>query len=121
MLIVADVVGRAFLVPIPGTKEIVQTSVVTIVYLQGPPAIYSGAMLRTPMLIDTLPRAARRIVTTFGMLLGLAFLPGLLWGAWPSFAGAHRIGEYEGEGSLRVPPRPVRGAIAVMSALGAQA
>lgn len=118
LLIAADVVGRAFLMPVPGTKEIVQNSVVTIVFLQLPLAIYSGAMLRTPILIDALPPVLRRLVNTFGMLLGCAFLLGLLWGTWPSFVDAYRIGEYEGEGSLRVPTWPVRGAIAAMSVFG---
>lgn len=116
-LVVADVFGRTILnSPIPGTKEILQNSIVTIAFLQLPLAIYSGSMLRTPILADALPPLGRKILRTFAMLLGCVLFVGLLWGTWPSFWDAYRIGEYEGEGSLRVPTWPVRGAIAVMSA-----
>ncbi len=101
----------------PGTKEILQNSVVTITFLQIPLAIYSGSMLRTTLLIDAVPPLARRLLRTFASLLGLALFFALIWGTWPSFWDAYRIGEYEGEGSLRVPTWPVRGAIGVMSAV----
>jgi TRAP-type C4-dicarboxylate transport system permease small subunit len=116
-LVVADVLARTLLnSPIPGTKEILQNSIVTIAFLQLPMAIYSGSMLRTPILADALPPVGRKILRTFAMLLGGALFVGLLWGTWPSFVDGYRVGEYEGEGSLRVPTWPVRGTIAVMSA-----
>lgn len=119
-LIFGDVFGRIFLSrPIPGTKEILQNSVVTITFLQIPLAIYSGSMLRTSILSDSVPPTVRRLLRTFASLLGLALFLALIWGTVPSFWDAYRIGEYEGEGSLRVPTWPVRGAIAVMSAFGA--
>ncbi|MFT6073309.1 MAG: TRAP-type C4-dicarboxylate transport system permease small subunit [Yoonia sp.] len=116
-LIFSDVFGRIFLSrPIPGTKEILQNSIVTITFLQIPLAIYSGSMLRTTILSDAVPPWARRLLRTFASILGLALFLALIWGTVPSFWDAYRIGEYEGEGSLRVPTWPVRGAIAVMSA-----
>jgi TRAP-type C4-dicarboxylate transport system permease small subunit len=119
-LIFGDVFGRIFLSrPIPGTKEILQNSVVTITFLQIPLAIYSGSMLRTSILTDSVPPALRRILRTFAALLGLALFLALIWGTVPSFYDAYRIGEYEGEGSLRVPTWPVRGMIVLMSAFGA--
>ncbi|MFK7877947.1 MAG: TRAP transporter small permease [Paracoccaceae bacterium] len=119
-LIFGDVIGRIFLSrPIPGTKEILQNSIVTITFLQIPLAIYSGSMLRTSILSDALPPAMRRMLRTFAAILGLALFLALIWGTIPSFWDAYRIGEYEGEGSLRVPTWPVRGAIAAMSAFGA--
>ncbi|ROU04236.1 TRAP transporter small permease [Histidinibacterium lentulum] len=121
-LVVGDVFGRTLLnSPIPGTKELLQNSIVTIAFLQLPLAIYSGSMLRTPILADALPPFARKLLRTFAMLLGCAVFVGLVWGSWPSFQDAYRIGEYEGEGSLRVPTWPVRGAILVMSAFVAVA
>ena len=51
-------------------------------------------------------------------LLGFALFLGLLWSTWPSFWDAYRIGEYEGEGALRVPTWPVRGTVLVMSLFG---
>lgn len=121
-LIFGDVVGRIFLSrPIPGTKEILQNSVVTITFLQIPLAIYSGSMLRTSILTDSVQPSMRRILRTFASLLGLALFLALIWGTVPSFYDAYRIGEYEGEGSLRVPTWPVRGMIVLMSAFGAWA
>jgi TRAP-type C4-dicarboxylate transport system permease small subunit len=120
LLIFGDVMGRIFLTrPIPGTKEILQNSIVTITFLQIPLAIYSGSMLRTTILSDAVPPTMRRILRTLASLLGLALFLALIWGTVPSFYDAYRIGEYEGEGSLRVPTWPVRGAIAAMSAFGA--
>jgi TRAP-type C4-dicarboxylate transport system permease small subunit len=116
-LIFGDVIGRIFLSrPIPGTKELLQNSVVTITFLQIPLAIYSGSMLRTTILLEAVPAPIRRLLRTFASLLGLALFLALIWGTIPSFWDAYRVGEYEGEGSLRVPTWPVRGAIAAMSA-----
>lgn len=119
VLIFADVIAlNVFNTGIPGTKEILQNSVVTITFLQIPLAIYSGSMLRTTLLIDALPPIVRRLLRTFACLLGLGLFLGIVWGTWPAFAQGYRIGEYEGEGSLRVPTWPVRGAVGVMSAFG---
>ena len=107
-LIFGDVLGRGMLNrPIPGTKEIIQNSVV--------------AMLRTSIFADAVPPFFRKLLRTFGALLGLAFFIGLIWSTWPSFTDAYRIGEYEGEGALRVPTWPVRGTVLVMSFFGAWA
>lgn len=121
-LIFGDVIGRSMLnQPIPGTKEIIQNSVVAITFLQLPLAIYSGAMLRTSIFADAVPPVFRKLLRTFGALLGLAFFIALLLSTWPSLVDAYRIGEYEGEGALRVPTWPVRGTVLVMSVFGAWA
>ena len=79
-LIFGDVVGRGmFNNPIPGTKEILQNSVVSITFLQLPLAIYSGSMLRTSIFADAVPPFFRKLLRTFGALLGLVFFIGLLW------------------------------------------
>ena len=121
-LIFGDVLGRGMINnPIPGTKEIIQNSVVAITFLQLPLAIYSGSMLRTSIFADAVPPVLRRVLRTVGALLGLLFFLGLIWSTWPSFWDAYRIGEYEGEGALRVPTWPVRGTVLVMSVFGAWA
>ena len=120
LLIFADVTGRTFLnEPIPGTKEILQNSVVAITFLQLPLAIYSGSMLRTSIFADAMPGSVRKLLRTFGAVLGFAVFMTMLWSTWPSFMDAYRIGEYEGEGALRVPTWPVRGIVLVISAFGA--
>lgn len=121
-LIFGDVMGRTlFTRPIPGTKEILQNSVVAITFLQLPLAIYSGSMLRTSIFADAMPTIVRKFLRTVTALLGLILFIGLIWSTWPSFWDAYRIGEYEGEGSLRVPTWPVRGTVLVMSVFGAWA
>lgn len=121
-LIFSDVIGRSFLnQPIPGTKEIIQNSVVAITFLQLPLAIYTGSMLRTSILADSVPPVLRKLLRTLGALLGFIFFIGLLWSTLPSFLDAYRIGEYEGEGALRVPTWPVRGTVFVMGVFGAWA
>lgn len=119
VLIFFDVVGRsAFSQPIPGTKEIIQNSVVAITFLQLPLAIYTGSMLRTTVFADAVPAAARKILRSLAYLLGIVFFAALFLGTYESFFDAMRIGEYEGEGALRVPTWPVRGLILLMSVFG---
>jgi len=120
VLIFCDVSGRNLLsMPLPGTKEIIQNSVVSITFLQLPLAIYSGSMLRTSIFADAVPPDVARILRTIAALLGLAVFLGLLWSTWPSFVQAYEIGEYEGEGALRVATWPVRGVVLLMSGFGA--
>jgi len=119
LLIFGDVTGRGlFNNPIPGTKEIIQNSVVAITFLQLPLAIYSGSMLRTSIFADAMPPFGRKLLRTFGAVLGLLVFLAMLWSTWPSFWDAYRIGEYEGEGALRVPTWPVRGTVLVISGFG---
>lgn len=122
VLIFLDVTGRSFLSsPIPGTKEIIQNSVVAITFLQLPLAIYTGSMLRTSIFADAVPPGVRRWLRTVAGLLGLAFFIGIVLSTWQPLLDAWRIGEYEGEGALRVPTWPVRGLVLIMSAFGAVA
>jgi TRAP-type C4-dicarboxylate transport system permease small subunit len=72
--------------------------------------------LRTSIFADAVPAVMRRILRTFCMLLGLAVFLGLVWSTWPSFIEAYHIGEYEGEGALRIATWPVRGIVLIMSA-----
>ena len=119
VLIFCDVMGRQlFSQPVPGTKEILQNSVVAVTFLQLPLAIYSGSMLRTTIFADLMPPIGRRLLRTFSALLALAFFLGLMWSTWPSFWDAYRIGEYEGEGALRGATWPVRGTVLVTAAFG---
>jgi len=119
LLIFADVTGRTLLSqPIPGTKEIIQNSIVAITFLQLPLAIYSGSMLRTSVFADAIPATFRRLLRTLGYLLGIALFIGLVLSSYEPFLDAYRIGEYEGEGALRVPTWPLRGLILLTSVFG---
>lgn len=119
VVIMIDVIGRqAFSAPLPGTKEILQNSVVSITFLQLPLAIYSGSQLRTSIFADAVPPFVRKLLRTFAGILGVLLFVGLVWSTWQPFLDAYRIGEYEGEGALRVPTWPVRGAVLVTSVFG---
>ena len=75
ILIFLDVTGRGMLnQPIPGTKEIIQNSVVAITFLQLPLAIFTGSMLRTTIFADSVPAAMRRLLRSLGYVLGILFL-----------------------------------------------
>lgn len=122
VLIFFDVSGRGlFNQPIPGTKEIIQNSVVAITFLQLPLAIFTGSMLRTTIFADAVPALMRKILRSAGYFLGVLFFIGLVLSTYEPAYDAWRIGEYEGEGSLRVPTWPVRGLVLIMSVFGVYA
>lgn len=109
LVILVDVFGRVlFLAPLPGTKEILQNSVILVTFLQIPLAIYSGSMLRTTLLTDALPPVAQRILRSFAYVLGLALFAAIAYASLPEAFEALHLGEYEGEGSLRIYTWPIR-------------
>jgi TRAP-type C4-dicarboxylate transport system permease small subunit len=121
-LVVADVIGRvAFLRPVKGTKELVETSIVIICYLQAAYAIRSGSMLNTDFATSLLPRRLRLAFYAAGAVLGSAFFALVCWGSFEPAAHAWNSGEYEGEGALRVPVWPARFVLILGSFLAALA
>ena len=109
LTILVDVFGRIlFLSPLPGTKEILQSSVVAVAFLQIPLAIFSSSMLRTTLLSDVLPATIQRLLRTLGNILGLLLFGAVAYAALPEAFAAFRIGEYEGEGALRIYTWPIR-------------
>lgn len=117
-LIVADVVGRTgFNHPVRGTAEIVKNSVVAITFLQIPLALLTGAMLRTTIILDAAGPRLRAMIELAACTLGIVFFLALAMGSYQPLLDAWRIGEYEGEGALRVPTYPVRAIVLVMAVL----
>ena len=109
LVILVDVFGRIlFLSPLPGTKEILQNSVILVTFLQLPLAVYSGSMLRTTLLVDVMPRIVQKLMRTLCYVLGFALFAAIGWATLPEALDALRIGEYEGEGSLRIYTWPIR-------------
>ncbi len=109
LIIFVDVTGRyLFSMPLLGATEIIMNSVVSITFLQLPLAIFRGGMLRTTLLLDAVKPNSQRIIRTFGSILGLLFFAATAYSSWQPFVEAWQIGEYEGEGALRVPTYPVR-------------
>ena len=60
-----------------------------------------------------------RILEFLACILGATFFSALVIGSWEPFWDAWEIGEYEGEGALRVPTYPVRAIIILMGVLSA--
>ncbi len=109
VIILIDVFGRTlFSAPLLGATEIIKNSVVSITFLQLPLAIYSGSMLRTSIIADAVGPTTQKVLRTITGLLGTLFFVFLIISAWDHMIDAWRIGEYEGEGALRVPTYPVR-------------
>ena len=65
-------------------------------------------MLRTTIVSDAVGPGVRRILRTITGMLGAIFFAVLVYSAWDHMIEAWEIGEYEGEGALRVPTYPVR-------------
>ncbi len=108
-IIIIDVVGRVvFLQPLPGTKEILQNSVIAVTFLQLPLAIYSGSMLRTTMIVDKLGPRGQTILRIVKWTMGALLFLAIAYASWPSAMTAIRLGEYEGEGALRIYTWPIR-------------
>ncbi|QPM90458.1 TRAP transporter small permease [Pseudooceanicola algae] len=122
VLIIADVLGRTlFLHPIAGTKEILQNSVIAVTFLQLPLAIYSGSMLRTTLLLDALGPRAALVMRVFAWALGALLFAAIAYASLPAAFTAIRLGEYEGEGAMRIYTWPVRFLLVGSSAFAALA
>jgi TRAP-type C4-dicarboxylate transport system permease small subunit len=120
LTILVDVFGRIlFLSPLPGTKEILQSSVIAVAFLQIPLAIVSSSMLRTTLVSDALPPWAQRLLRTVGNTLGMLLFGAIAYAALPEAFDAYRLGEYEGEGALRIYTWPIRFLIVATAALSA--
>lgn len=120
VIIFIDVTGRYLLsMPLLGATEIIMNSVVSITFLQLPLAIYRGGMLRTTFILDMVTPNSQRIIRTFSNILGLIFFVATAYSSWRPFVDAWQIGEYEGEGSLRVPTYPVRFLLIITTAFAA--
>lgn len=85
VLVNSDIFGRwLFNAPVTGTKEIVEFSIVCIVYLQLGHALKSGRMTRSDVLFGQLLQRRPRAGHALGLvvnLMGAAFLGLIFWNA----------------------------------------
>lgn len=111
-LVNADVFGRnLFLAPIDGVNEIIELSLVGIVFLQLGDATRHGRLTRSDgffrIMLRRKPKIGRKMGAIFD-LLGALFMGLILWGATPMFIESWEGGYYEGqEGVFTAPVWPV--------------
>lgn len=120
LLITVDVIGRAFFnSPLFGVPEIVKISVVGLVWCQMAHTLKIGAHLRSTILVDRMPPAARRAIEIAACILGAIMFALIVYSGWDAMAESWRIGEFEGEEPVRVPTAPVRTLVLIGAALTA--
>jgi TRAP-type C4-dicarboxylate transport system permease small subunit len=113
LLITADALGRTFFLhPIVGTHELVQLSIVGIVFLQLADAIRTGRLTRSDTFLAVLqlrsPRAGAALEAVF-CLLGAVYMAIGLWGSIPLLAEAIERNSWIGnEGVFTAPVWPVK-------------
>lgn len=124
VLVDADILGRElFGAPVRGAIEIVGLSIVGIVFLQLPNALWAGRFTKAELLIDALggrkPRLGAAVQGVLHLLGALA-LALVTVAVWPEFLRAVEIGDYVGAiADFTAPTWPVRLVMVVGSALTA--
>lgn len=119
-IVVIDVIGRVvFNSPLKGTPEIVSISIVMICFLQAGYAVRSGSMISVDALLVRMPPRVQSFVIGLGALLGVFFFGLVCWGAIDPAIHSWTMGEYEGEGALRVPSWPARFIVVLGTGLAA--
>lgn len=118
VLINIDSLGRTFFsVSILGVTEVVELSLVAIVFLQLGDAVRAGRLTRSEGLLTVLDRrapAVARSMRVFFDLVSVAFLTLIVVGGVPRFIESYQRGEFKGTAQLfTVPEWPVKLTIVV--------
>ena len=99
-IVVADITMRfVFNSPIHGTTEIIQASIIVVLYLQIAHTLRSGRLTRSDALYNrVLMRrpALGQLLGLFFHAAGLVFMLAILWPGWPRWLNAFRAGDFEG-------------------------
>ena len=113
VLINVDVVSRLLLnAPISGVTELVELSIVCIVFLQISDAIRGGKLIRSDSLharlLSRVPSAGHALGVLFD-LAGALFFTAILYGSVPRLIEAYRAGYFAGNvGLFTMPVWPIR-------------
>lgn len=109
VLINTDIFGRAlFNSPVPGVPEMVQMSIVAIVFLQIAHALAAGRFTRSEAIYSRLMERAPRVGHVLGVLFnltGAALMSLILYGTIPRFVDAVAQGYYFGHRGVFTAPR----------------
>jgi TRAP-type mannitol/chloroaromatic compound transport system permease small subunit len=118
LLITSDALGRSFFAhPIVGTHELIQISIVGIVFLQLADAIRTGRLTRSDTFLAVMrlrsPRAGAALESIF-CLLGAIYMAIGLWGSVPLLKEAIERNSWIGnEGVFTAPVWPVKTIIVI--------
>ena len=113
ILINTDIFGRfALASPVPGVKELVELSIVGIVFLQLPHTLRVGRITRSDAAFNKLaarfPRTASGLSALYN-LTGALLSALIVYGSWPRFVSAWTDNHYIGnQGIFVAPVWPVR-------------
>ncbi|MBF8270781.1 MAG: hypothetical protein HW386_2490 [Gammaproteobacteria bacterium] len=113
VLINVDVLSRLLLnAPISGVTELVELSIVCIVFLQISDAVRGGRLIRSDSLharlMSRAPAAGHALAALFD-LAGALFFTAILYGSVPRLLEAYRGGYYAGNvGLFTMPVWPIR-------------
>jgi TRAP-type C4-dicarboxylate transport system permease small subunit len=120
LLACGDVAARnLFNSPFFGVPELMKMTIVAIVFLQLPHAVVTGRMIRSDVVLDSLPAAPRRVINTFHMVCGALFLAAVAVGVWPQLVEAIKYNLFVGVWvGFRAPVWPIRTIIVAGAVLG---
>lgn len=108
-VIVVDVFGRVIVDrPLQGTPEIVSNSIIAITFLQIPYVMLKKQHVRSTIFYDKLSPTGKNRLDIAVSILGIVLFIMLIISSWDHFITSIEIGEFEGEGALRVPTAPTR-------------
>ena len=109
-LISIDVLGRAlFNKPFRGTPELVSFSIVVIAFLELPYVLWKSGHVRSTVFYDKVGPLGKDIIDFVAAIIGVVVFVLLIRTSINGFLRSVRIGEFEGEGALRIPTSPARG------------
>jgi TRAP-type C4-dicarboxylate transport system permease small subunit len=116
VLICADIVGRAaFKAPILGVPEMVQFSIIGIVFLQLPLTLRTGGLTRSDLLLGAVARTRPRLAHGMQLLFdltGAALLAIIVLTTWPLARTAFANKEFFGStGVVHIPTGPLKAII----------
>ncbi|MBP7065793.1 TRAP transporter small permease subunit [Ferrovibrio sp.] len=123
LIIVGDVFSRAaFNAPIHGIPEIVEMSIVAIVFLQFTHTLRVGRLTRSDSILGWMLIARPRLGHGFNLashLLGITVLGIILWRQVPRLAEAYEMNLYKGyQGQFHFPTWPLEALIVLCCAMG---
>lgn len=113
LLVTLDIILRfAFGGPISGVTEIVEISIVAVLFLQMTHALKVGRITRSDALYSTILRRAPKVGNTMGLvfnLAGVGLMAAIIKGGWPKWIQAYDGGHFVGNvGVFTFPEWPQR-------------